>query len=84
MLQVLNDSDVWALNERELTQQEKEQWQFRAAAGTRMVDDSREGIVVEGTLGEGQRMLSWIWLTVSGDEDSSEMHNGMSDFDVSN
>jgi len=52
-LQVLNDSDIWALNKRELTQQEKEQRQFRAAAKTRTADESREGIVVEGTLGGG-------------------------------
>jgi len=29
-------------------------------------------------------MLSWIWLTVSSDEDLPEMHDRMSDFDVSN
>ena len=81
---MLNYSDVQALNERKLTQQEKEQWQFRTATGTCTADDSREGIVVQGTLGEGQRMLSWIWLTVSSDGDSPEMHDGMSDFDVSN
>jgi hypothetical protein len=75
-LQVLHDGDVRALNERELTLQEKEQRDFRTAHGNRMADDLREGVAVEGTLGEGQRTLSWIWLTVSTDENSADMHDG--------
>ena len=77
-LQVLQDGDVRALNERELTLREKEQRDFRTANGNRLADDSREGVAVEGTLGEGRRMLSWIWMTVSTDENSAEMHDSES------
>ena len=79
-LQVLLDGDVRALNERELTQREKEQREFRTANGMRTADDSREGIAVVGALGEGRRTLSWIWLTVSIDDDSPEMHDGTSHY----
>lgn len=79
VLQVLLDGDVWALNERELTQSEKDQREFRTVNGTQMADDMREGIVVEGARGEGRRMLSWIWLMVNTDKNSTEMYNGMSD-----
>ena len=76
VLQVLHDGDVRALNERELTQREKEQREYRTAHGHRTADDSREGVVIEGALGEGRRTLSWIWLTVATDENSAEMHDG--------
>lgn len=76
ILQVLRDEDVRALNERELTDREKEEREFRIRHGHRSVDDSRGGVVVEGALGEGRRKLSWIWMTVSGDESSTEMHEG--------
>jgi hypothetical protein len=73
---VLEDGDVRALNERELTEGEKEQSVFRMAQGNQTADDSREGIPIEGTLGDGRRKLSWIWLTVGTDENSPEMHDG--------
>jgi hypothetical protein len=79
VLQVLLDGDVRALNKRELTQSEKDQREFRTVNGTRTADDVREGIVVEGAKGEGWRTVSWIWLTVNTDENSTEMHDGMLD-----
>lgn len=75
-LQLLRDEDVRALNERELTDREKEERDFRICHGHYSADDSREGVVVQGALGEGRRKLSWIWMTVSGEENSAEMHEG--------
>lgn len=75
-LKELQDDDVRALNERTLTEHEKQQRQQRTMAGLRTADDTREGVVVEGALGEGHRKLSWIWLTVSNDENSADMHEG--------
>lgn len=75
-LKELRDEDVRALNERALTEHEKQEREQRTAAGHRMTDDAREGVVVNGALGEGRRTLSWIWLTVGNDEDSPAMHEG--------
>jgi hypothetical protein len=75
-LKELHDEDVRALNERVLTQHEKQEREQRAAADRRTADDAREGVVVNGALGEGRRTLSWIWLTVGNDEDSPAMHEG--------
>jgi hypothetical protein len=75
-LRELKDDDVRALNERSLSEHEKQAREQRTAAGNRAVDDTREGVVVEGALGEGRRQLSWIWFKVSNDEDSSDMHEG--------
>lgn len=77
-LKELRDEDVRALNERTLTAHEKQERENRIAAGREMADDSREGVVVTGALGEGKRSLSWIWMTVSGADDSPEMHEGLS------
>lgn len=75
-LKVLKDDDVRALNERALTEHEKEDRERRIATDTRVDDDSREGVVVAGAMGEGRRTLSWIWMTVATDENSPEMCNG--------
>jgi hypothetical protein len=75
-LKELRDDDVRALNERALTEREKQEREQRTATGRQMADDVREGVVVEGALGEGRRKLSWIWMTVSGDENSPAMHEG--------
>jgi hypothetical protein len=48
------------------------------AMGTLMDDDALEGVAVTGALGEGRRTLSWIWFTVSNDENSLDMHEGAS------
>jgi hypothetical protein len=46
------------------------------AMGTLMYDDTLEGVAMAGALGEGRRTLSWIWFTVSDDENSPDMHEG--------
>jgi hypothetical protein len=76
VLKVLKDEDVRALNERALTQHEKDDRVRRMAMGTPMDDDSLEGVAVAGVIGEGRRTLSWIWFTVSDDENSPDMHEG--------
>jgi hypothetical protein len=75
-LKELKDEDVRALNERTLTEHEKDDRVRRMAMGTLMDDDSREGVAVTGALGEGRRTLSWIWFTVGDDENSPDMHEG--------
>ena len=73
----LRDEDVRALNERALTEHEKQEREQRTAAGRRTSDDSREGVVVNGALSEGRRTLSWIWFTTSDDDNSPAMHEGL-------
>lgn len=75
-LKVLMDEDVRALNERSLTEHEKDDRVRRMAMGTLRDDDTLEGVAMAGTLGEGRRTLSWIWFTVSNDENSPDMHEG--------
>ncbi|KAJ7469033.1 hypothetical protein FB451DRAFT_1352272 [Mycena latifolia] len=60
-LQILNDSDVRALNERALT--EEEEVQRDAVHDLRDVEEG--GVAAYGVvaLGEGRRTLSWIWYT---------------------
>ena len=76
VLQVLVDGDVRALNERASTEHEKDDRVRRMAIGTLMDDDTLEGVATTGALGEGRRTLSWIWFTVSNDENSPDMHEG--------
>ena len=76
VLKVLMDVDVRALNERALTENEKDDRVRRMAMGTLTDDDSHEGVAMTGALGEGRRTLSWIWFTVSDDENSPDMHEG--------
>lgn len=65
-LRELQPSDVRALNERELTAQEKtERRRVRALAGqdNGEDDENSEVAVTQGyTVGEGQRRPSWIWF----------------------
>ena len=75
-LKVLKDEDVRALNERALTEHEKDDRVWRMAMGTLLDDDTLEGVAMVGALGEGRRTLSWIWFTVSDDENSPDMHEG--------
>jgi hypothetical protein len=66
-LRVLEDSDVRALNERALTEEEAEQ---------RQTVHDYEDVVEEGgvaafgvvALGEGRRTLSWIWYTATSED----------------
>jgi hypothetical protein len=76
-LKVLHDNDVRALNERALTEHEKQERELRTVTGRRTADDTCEGVVVEGAIGKGRRKLSWIWMSVSGDENSLAMHEGI-------
>lgn len=65
-LQVLAASDVRALNEREMTAQEKEGIRrVRGRAGVTGVDDaSTERVVATAAaIGEGLRRPSWIWFS---------------------
>lgn len=64
-LRVLEKSDVRALNERELTTQEKDEIQvLRQRLGTNTGDIDNERVVAQvAAVGEGQRRPSWIWFT---------------------
>jgi hypothetical protein len=81
-LPVLNPGDVRALNERQLTEQEKvEERQVRARSDTNVgttdkdnEDDLADIRVVTKPveIGEGARRPSWIWFQTSGREDMSD------------
>jgi hypothetical protein len=64
---VLEQSDVRALNERELTVQEKEEIRRVRERGGVIVEeeDANAERVIAGTVavGEGQRRPSWIWYS---------------------
>lgn len=78
VLKELNDDDIRGMNERLLTEQEKAQRQHRMAMGTQTDHDVLGGVPVTGTLGEGKRTLSWIWITFQGNDNdqSPEMVAG--------
>jgi hypothetical protein len=75
-LQVLEQSDVRALNERELTAQEKEDIRrVRERAGVVLeVDevDTERVIATVAAVGEGQRRPSWIWFAGHSLEDVND------------
>lgn len=74
MLQVLEPSDVRALNERELTQQEKDdiiRVRTRGGGSLEALDEER-AIVAPAVVGEGLRRPSWIWFTGSNHEDMKD------------
>ncbi|KAJ7250224.1 hypothetical protein C8J57DRAFT_1521237 [Mycena rebaudengoi] len=66
-LQVLEDTDMRALNERAMTQEEKndEEWLQQLGMMNEIVEGgvASPGIVVMGgiVMGEGRRTLAWIW-----------------------
>jgi hypothetical protein len=66
-LQVLEDTDVRALNERALTTEEEEQ---RKAVHDYEDVAEEGGMAVYGVmaLGEGRRTLSWIWYSARPEE----------------
>jgi hypothetical protein len=79
-LRLLDKADVRALNERSLTEHEKEERrQLRLRVGLPNEDDqfAVEETTVGGA-GEGHRRLSWIWFRPSGDddEDNPAMNEG--------
>lgn len=65
VLQVLEKSDVQALNERELNAQEVfEEQQLRARLGTTVTTILQERVIVQASaVGEGLQRPSWIWFT---------------------
>jgi hypothetical protein len=79
-LQVLNPSDVRALNERELTEQEKdEERRVRAKRGQEKDSEDEEEEVGDirvvakpAEVGEGRRRPSWIWFSASNSEDMQD------------
>jgi len=79
-LQVLNQSDVRALNERELTEQEKyEERRVRARHENQRKDSDEEEeigdirvVAKPAEVGEGQRKPSWIWFSTSRGEDMQD------------
>ncbi|KAF7367658.1 CxC2 domain-containing protein [Mycena sanguinolenta] len=65
-LQVLQEDDICALNERTVLNEERAQWEV-----VHDLRDVEEGGVAEYgvvALGEGRRTLSWIWYTAKGGE----------------
>jgi hypothetical protein len=66
-LAVLEDSDVHALNERALTEEEAEQ---RKAVHDYEEIAEEGGVAAFGVvaLGEGRRTLSWIWYSARPEE----------------
>jgi hypothetical protein len=76
-LQVLDDDDVRALNERALTAEEKAQNKHWAELGGAVI----EGGIARATAlagGEGSHTLSWIWYTAgkAAEEDDEKLHDG--------
>ncbi|KZP05467.1 hypothetical protein FIBSPDRAFT_699250, partial [Athelia psychrophila] len=72
-LKELNDNDIRGLNERLMTENKRAQREHRIRTGTQVDHDALGGVPLTGTLGEGKRTLSWIWVTFKGDEKSPEM-----------
>jgi hypothetical protein len=80
-LQVLEQSDVRALNERALTEQEKdEERRVRMRQGAEMEDSDDEDEVVAdirvvakpAEVGESRRKPSWIWFSTSSGDDMQD------------
>jgi hypothetical protein len=73
-LKVLQKSDVRALNERELNQEERdEQYRLRQRLGISTEDLEEDRVVAQvAAVGEGQCKPSWIWFTGNGITESME------------
>jgi len=75
-LRVLEQSDVRALNERELTEQEKEDIRWvRERIGVVVDEDdanTERAAATVAAVGEGQRRPSWIWFTGNVHEDMDD------------
>ena len=73
-LKVLEKSDVCALNERELNQDEQdEQYQLCQQLGIVVDDIQDERVVVHVVaIGEGQQQPLWIWFTGDGTAESMD------------
>ncbi|KAJ7152150.1 hypothetical protein C8R43DRAFT_1127232 [Mycena crocata] len=72
-LRVLEDDDVRALNERAMSAQEKAD-EERLRDGGFLNEVAVGGVAAAGVvvMGEGRRLLSWIWCTGSGNKGDSE------------
>jgi len=85
VLQVLEKSDVRALNERQMTEQEKDdilQVHMRGGGNTDNLHDERviaRVVATVAAVGEGQHQPSWIWYSSNSHEniDDSLTHIGM-------
>ena len=73
-LKVLEKSDVRALNERELNQEEQDElYRLRQRLGTNTEDMEDERIVARvAAVGEGTRRPSWIWFSGIGTAESMD------------
>ncbi|KAF7971009.1 hypothetical protein HWV62_22275 [Athelia sp. TMB] len=71
----LQDDDCRALDERELTQKEKEERRERIRSGKREDGDTRDGLAVHGVIGDTRRTPSWIWYNAAaaGTEDAEAL-----------
>ncbi len=77
-LQILNEEDVCAVNERSLTEEELHDQECLRDLG--LLDSTLEG-TARGSwsiaqLGEGRRQLSWIWYQL-GSDDGLAIHEGI-------
>lgn len=77
VLQVLEDDDVRAMNERALTAEEKAE-EERLREGGFLNELETGGVAAAGVavMGEGRRTLSWIWYTGSAALMNDEDHSG--------
>ena len=74
VLQVLERSDVRALNERQMTKQEKddiERVRLRAGVNADDIEDERV-VATVAAVGEGQCRPSWIWFSGNNHEDMDD------------
>ena len=74
VLQVLHRSDVRALNERQMTEQEKDdirRIRMRGGGPTDNLDDAR-AVATVAAVGEGQRRPSWIWYSGNNHENMKD------------
>ena len=81
-LKVLEKSDVRALNERELNQEEQDEQHWLCQWLGIVVDHIQDERVVAqvAAVGEGQRWPLWIWFTGGGTAESMDdplTHQGM-------
>jgi hypothetical protein len=75
VLQVLHRSDVRALNERQMTEQEKDDIRhirMRGGGPTDNLDDARV-VATVAAVGEGQRRPSWIWYSGNNHENMNDL-----------
>lgn len=84
-LKILHHSDVRALNERQLNEQEKEDIRRVRERGGGNVDsiDEERVIVTAAAVGEGQRRPSWIWFSGNEHENMQDPLTKMGKYNLS-